>query len=241
VSQQIAKHLARVGGAFKGTELVTVMAGGNEVFLNVAGVQAAAGGGLAAAGAAAAAGWPAATQQAVAAGGAAAVQAAATAAVTAMGTTGAQLADLVKTQIIGKGAKYVVVVNLPDVVQTPALNGADATTKGLVGQMISTFNTQLANGLAGTPALQVNAFAQGQDQIAHPEQYALTNVTTPACSTTSAANPLQGSSVACTTNSTLAGVDVSHYLFADTVHLTPFGYQLLAQYVAIQMAKAGWI
>jgi outer membrane lipase/esterase len=240
VTTQIATHLSTHGGHFSGTELVTVMAGGNDVFMNVNGVSAAAGGGAAAVGAAIAAGWPAATQQQVAAGGAAAVQAAATAAVTAMGQAGAQLAGLVTTQIIANGAKFVVVVNLPDVSQTPSAAAADAQTKALINQMVTTFNTQLSTGLASAPVVYVDAYTQGRDQTAHPAQYSLTNVTTPACDPASAANPLHGSSITCTSASTVAG-DVSGYLYADTVHPTPYGYQLLAQFVAVQMAKAGWL
>jgi len=240
VANQMATHLTKVGGTYSGTELVTVMAGGNDIFMNVNGLAAAAGGGAAAAGAAYAAGWSSSVQAAVAAGGAAAVQAAATAAVTSMGQAGAELAGLVKTQVLAKGAKYVVVVNLPDVSQTPFALASDASTRALVNTMVTTFNTQLSSGLAGTPVVMVDAYTQGRDQTANPSQYSLSNVTTPACSTTSPANPLAGSSIACTSASTIPG-DTSHYLYADSVHPTPYGYQLLAQFVAIQMAKAGWI
>ncbi|AMO23465.1 SGNH/GDSL hydrolase family protein [Ramlibacter solisilvae] len=241
VTQQIAAHLAKTGGSFNGSELVTVMAGGNDTFMNINGVSAAAGGGAAAAGAAVAAGWPTATQQAVAAGGAAAVNAAATAAVTAMGQAGAELAGLVKTQILAKGAKYVVVVNLPDVSQTPFALAADAQTRALVNQMVTTFNSQLAAGLAGTATtvVQVDVYARGRDQTANPSRYGLSNVTTPACSTTSPANPLQGSSLACTTASTIPG-DTSGFLYADSVHPTPLGHQLQNQFVKEQLAAAGW-
>jgi outer membrane lipase/esterase len=237
VTQQIATYLGGHGGHFSGTELVTVLAGGNDIFMNIGAVSAAGAGGAGAVGAAIAAGWDSATQAAVAGGGAAAVQAAATAAVTSMGVAGAQLAGLVKAQIIGNGAKYVVVVNLPDVSQTPSAAGADAQTKGLINQMVTTFNQQLSGGLANSGVVYVDAYTQGQDQTAHPAQYSLTNITTPACSP---AGPLQGSSIACTSASTVA-TDVSGYLYADTVHPTPYGYQLLAQFVAVQMAKAGWL
>lgn len=240
VSQQIAAHLARNNGAFSGTELVTVMAGGNDTFMHLNGVSAAAAGGAGAAGAAIAAGWSTATQQAVAAGGAAAVQAAAQAAVAGMGAAGAELAVLVKTQIVAKGAKRVIVVNLPDVSQTPMALAQSADTRSLIVQMVTTFNSQLASGLAGTPqVIVVDAFARGRDQFANPGAYGIANTTTPACSTTSQANPLQGSSLACTAASTVAP-DVSRYLFADSVHPTPYGYQLLGQYVAAHVANSGW-
>jgi len=50
---------------------------------------------------------------------------------------------------------------------------------------------------------------------------------------------LQGSSLTCTANSTIAG-DTSHYEFADNVHPTPYGYQLLAQFVTKNLLAAGW-
>jgi outer membrane lipase/esterase len=240
IATQMATHLARVNGAYSGTELVTVMGGGNDFFMNFNGVAQAAGGGAGAAGAAITAGWSQTVQAAVAAGGAAAVGAASQAAVAGMGQAGAELAGLVKTQIVAKGAKYVVVVNLPDVSQTPFALALDAQTRSLMQTMVTTFNSQLAAGLNGAPVLLVDSYTQGHDQNANPAQYSLTNITTPACSATSPANPLQGSSIACTSASLIAG-DTSHYEFADTVHPTPYGYQLIAQFVAIQMAKAGWL
>ncbi|MEJ6021033.1 SGNH/GDSL hydrolase family protein [Ramlibacter sp. PS4R-6] len=244
LTAQVANYLSRHNGAFSGTELVTVLAGGNDIFMNVNAVGAAAGGGAGAVGAAIAAGWDASTQGAVAGGGAAAVQAAATAAVTSMGVAGAELAGLVKAQMLAKGAKYVVVVNLPDVTQSPGSMALDAQTRGLIGQMVQTFNAQLSAGLQGTGVVYVDAYTQGQDQIAHPQQYSLANVTTAACSSTSPANPfasVSGRSITCSEASVISG-DVTHYLFADdTGHLTPYGYQLLAQYVAVQIAKAGWL
>jgi phospholipase/lecithinase/hemolysin len=241
VTQQIALHLSRNGGTFKGDELVTVMAGGNDEFMNIGGVAAAAGGGAAAVGAAVAAGWSTTVQNQVAAGGAAAVQAAAPAAVAGMGAAGAELANLVKTQIVGKGAKYVAVVNLPDVSQTPYALTQSAQTQALLNQMVTTFNAQLAAGLNGTAGVVlVDAYTQGRDQNANPSQYSLTNVKDVACNPASPANPFQGSSLGCTANSLVAG-DVSHYAFADSVHPTPYAHQLLAQYVAVQLAKAGWL
>jgi outer membrane lipase/esterase len=240
VTAQMAAHLARIGGAYSGTELVTVMAGGNDVFMNVNGIGAAAGGGATAVGAAIAAGWSTTVQGQVAAGGAAATNAAVAAALAGMAQAGAELAGLVKTQVLAKGAKFVLVVNLPDVSETPFALAVDAQTRGLVNTLTTTFNGQLQAGLAGTPVVLVDAYTQGRDQFANPGSYSLTNVTTPACSTTSPANPLAGSSLGCTAASTVAG-DTSRFLFADTVHPTPYGYQLLAQFAAVQMAKAGWI
>ena len=73
----------------------------------------------------------------------------------------------------------------------------------------------------------------------NPAQYSLSNITTQACSTTSPANPLAGSSITCSAASTIAG-DVSKYLFADSVHLTPYANRLLAEFVLLKMFAAGW-
>ncbi len=240
VATQIGTHLARNGGSFSGRELVTVMAGGNDIFMNLNGIASAAAGGATAVGAAVAAGWGADVQAAVAAGGAAAANAAVNAAVAGMGQAGAELAGLVKTQILAKQARYVVVVNLPDVVQTPFGQSLDAPTRGLLGTLVTTFNGQLQAGLNGTAALYVDAYTQGHDQYANPAKYGLTNISLPACSTTSPANPLAGSSITCSAASTVAA-DTSGYAFADTVHPTALGYQLLGQYVIAQMRAAGWL
>ena len=52
VQVQMTTHLLRSGGSFNGSELVTVMAGANDVFMNLNAVAAAAQGGDAAVGAA---------------------------------------------------------------------------------------------------------------------------------------------------------------------------------------------
>ena len=237
---QMNNHLANAGGTYSGKELITVMAGGNDFFMNFNGVASAAAGGATAVGAAQLAGWSAAEQGAVAAGGAAASTAAASAAVAGMTRAGTELADYIKTLVVAKGAKYVAVVNLADVVQTPFLNPLDPASKAVGNGMIAAFNGGLSTGLAGTPGvILIDAFTQGRDQIANPAQYSLSNTTVPACSSTAAANPLAGSSLTCTAASTIAG-DTSKYLFSDTVHLTPFGYKLLAEFVAFKLVAAGW-
>jgi outer membrane lipase/esterase len=241
VVNQMANHLTNVGGSYSGKELVTVFAGGNDIFLNLNGVSSAAAGGAGAVGAAQFAGWSPAVQSAVAAGGAGAVNAAAQAAVAGMAQAATELVAAVNTQVLAKGARYVVVLNVPDVSTTPFAATLDASTKGLLVNMATAFNSTLSQGLAGKPGiLLVDAYTQGRDQVANPSQYALSNVTTPACSKTSPANPLAGSSLACTASSLIPG-DTSKYLFADDVHLTPYGYSLLAQFVTKNLATAGWL
>ena len=240
VVTQMANHLSAAGGSYSGKELVTIMAGGNDTFLNLNGVSSAAAGGAGAVGAAQFAGWSAGVQASVAAGGAAAAGAAQQAAVAGMAQAATELVALVNTQVLAKGAKYVAVVNLPDVSQTPFAATFDPATRGFVNLMVTTFNSTLAAGLTGkSGVVLIDAYTQGRDQVANPAQYSLSNVTASACSATSPANPLAGSSLTCTAASLIPG-DTSRYLFADGVHTTPYGNQLLAQFVTKNLVTAGW-
>jgi outer membrane lipase/esterase len=206
VLTQIQNHLIASGGAFDGTELVTVLAGGNDVFINLSELQAGA--------------------------------LTPTNAVVAMATAGAELAGYVKALVVGKGATHVVVVNLPDVSQAPFSLGFPGNIQTLINTMVVNFNQQLTSGLSGVPGvLVVDAYTQGRAQTANPTQYGLVNVNTPACDLTKTLLP---SSLFCTSSTLIAG-DVSHYEYADTVHPTPFGYQLLARFVLERMLAQGWL
>lgn len=157
-------------------------------------------------------------------------------AVGGMVTAATTLAGYVKDKMVAKGAKYVVVINLPDVSLTPMAN-KDPTSKPLILAMTTAFNDALTASLAGTPGvIIVDAFHNIQDEVAHPEQYGLSNVKDLACDMAKTNN----SSLFCSAATLVAG-DSSHYLFADDVHPTPYGHKLMAQLVARDLAKAGWL
>ena len=158
--------------------------------------------------------------------------------VQAMGQAGAELAALVNTQIVGKGANNVVVNNLPDFSITPSALAQSASTKALIAAMVDAFNSQLKSGIAANSAkvLHVDLFTISRDEATNPGPYGLTNTTTPACG----ANPLGHTSLVCNTTNIKSG-DVSHYMFADDVHPTPFEHSLIAKYVAEQMIVKGWL
>ena len=295
VSTQIANHLAKAGGKFKGDELVTVMAGGNDIFelmgelsasataaggtalitslvtqlapgtanpqtgaaaISAAAQAAAAKGGdataiiQAAIGAAAQNGNTAAVANAAAIGAKAGADATAAGLayqtahapelVQAMGTAGATLGALIEKQLVGNGAGYVLVNNLPDVSLTPSAKSQSADTQKLILTMVDTFNAQLKAAVASDPkVLYIDLAAISRDQVNNPAPYGITNLTTPACDLSTAKNPL-ASSLACKASNVISG-DVSHYLYADTVHPTPFGYALIARYDLEQMAVKGWL
>jgi phospholipase/lecithinase/hemolysin len=214
VVTQMSNHLNASGGGFKGDELVTVMAGGNDVFIGLATLNAV-----------------------VSAGGDAATASAN--AVAAMGAAGRELADAVRTLVLAKGALRVVVVLLPDVSTSPFASSFDVNSRALLLSMTTNFNDSLVNRLAGTPVLIVDAHTASREQVQHPQQFGLSNATTPACDLGAVKNPF-GSSLVCTPANRIPG-ETGRYLFADQVHPTPYGYQLLAQLVATAMLKKAWL
>lgn len=159
--------------------------------------------------------------------------------VTALTQAGAELATLVKSQVLANGARYVVVNNLPDVAQTPAGRSMPADTQVLMTSMAQAFNAQLSSALsAETGVLLVDVYALTQQAAANPSAFGLTNVTDTACDLTSVKNPL-GSSLVCNGTNLKAG-DVSRYAYADDVHPTPYFYAQLATKVEEKMVLQGW-
>lgn len=296
VATQVQMHLAKTGGKFSGTELVTIMAGGNDVLMQLGAVSAAgttagqqafpgllisglvalttnpatalpvirgavasnAAGGqsaiiTAAVGAAvsqganldaarAAAAKAGTDAQAEGAKAAAAYAAAnAQTLVAELAKAGAEKAAIVKSQIVAKGAKYVIVNNLPDVANTPS-GRAQPALQPLIDTMVNAFNTQLKAGLGTDPAiLYVDLYSISRDQMTNPktkEIYGLSNVTTPACDL---ANPaVKETSLLCTTRTLVAG-DTAHFMYADSIHPTPYEYWLIARYILKDMAVKGWL
>ena len=161
-------------------------------------------------------------------------------AVAAMATAGTELAELVKNQIVAKGANFVTVNNLPDIATTPSGRAQDPAIQALIMTMTTAFNDALSSGLAGqSKVLLVDVFAVSHDEAINPGAYGLTNVSEPACDLSLPENPL-ASSLVCNAGNLKPG-DVSHYAFADEVHPTPFNNLLLARYVSEKMVARGWL
>jgi outer membrane lipase/esterase len=250
---QVADHLARPAnaGAFNPKALVTVMAGGNDVFMQGGAAQAI--GTASFSGAAQLAGWTGAQLLALntaATGSNPAVDvplAIQSIVGQNMAKAGTELAALIKTEIVGKGAKYVLVVNLPNVGATPNGVAGGAQAAQLSTGMAQAFNQALAAGLAGTPGVVIaDAFTTSTDQFNNPSAYGLSNVRDRACkfvtgnATNTSGNILRGASLTCNPTNVIDG-DISRYGFADDVHPTPYGHQLLAQFTAKVLAAAGWL
>lgn len=242
---QVADHLGRNAGAFNPKALVTVFAGGNDVFMQSGVATAAAGINPVVAStitaftaAANLAGWSAAEQGAVLTGGG--QTAVVNALLANMAKAGTEQANLVKSQILAKGAKYVFVVNLPNVGATPSGFASGAQAAALATSMAQAFNQALSAGLTGTAGVVIaDAFTTSTDQYNNASAYGLTNMTARSCKT-DASNILGGTSLVCNPTNVIAG-DISRYGFADDVHPSAYGHQLLAQYAAKVLAAAGWL
>ncbi len=172
-----------------------------------------------------------------AAAGAAYAAAQAPVLVTAMGTAGAELAGIVKAQIVAKGANYVVVNNLPDLGGSPAGKAQDANTQALINTMVSTFNAQLLAGITGDAKIvYVDLWSTSHDQVINPAIYGLSNTSTPACGP----NALGTTALVCNGTNLIKG-DVSHFMFADDTMPTPYENTLIAKFVAKEMIVKGWL
>ena len=236
LNEQFNRHLTKAGGAYAGRELVTVNAGGNDLFMQLNGLGNAAAGGAAAAAAGTIAGWSQSAIATVTTGGSAASNAAATAAVTAMGQAGTELAGYIKTLVLAKGARYVLVRTLGDVNLTPYGLTLGAGTRGLITSMTQAFDGQLKAGLDGTPGVIIlDDYALNTDIAANPGKYGFTNVTMQNCGP----NAFGGASLVCNTDNLIAG-DTSHYAFSDSVHPTPYSHQKEAESALALLDAAGW-
>jgi phospholipase/lecithinase/hemolysin len=227
-TDQVARYLAASGGSFAADDLVIVAPAGNDLFINLAAVNAAV---------QAAAAAPGATPESIAA----ATTAAGTAAVQAMALAGAELSLLVSREMLAKGAKRVMVGTYPDFSNTPFGLSQSAQTRGLMTLMSTTFNEFLItvkNAEGGERVLFLDGFGEWGRWAAAPADYGLTNVTSPACATLPGFTAPY--SLFCSV-ATLAVADASTYAFADSVHPTPKGHRLLADLARSTMEKAGWL
>jgi outer membrane lipase/esterase len=141
-----------------------------------------------------------------------------------------------------------------DATKAAAGAAARAQSEALFKSWVEAFNARLASKFAGeSRVLVIDFYSSFNDQIANPAQYGLTNVKTPACPTTgTGADGLPTyNAAACTADSLSAttppagAVGGSNwwktYAFSDGFHPTIYGYQLLGQLVAKELAVKGWL
>ena len=241
VVTQIANHLARFG-SFKASDLIFVYAGSNDVFTQfgtfaatAAQIQAQAGAGTISA--------DEANRQ---------LFLAQTAALAAMKQAAQELATDIRTQILANGGKYVAVMTLSDIADTPFGNSLPADARSVLTSLSQNFNVWLRDGLAGQPVQIIDTFALYKTAYANPAQFGIVNNTGVACDpakiqAVTGGQVTDGSSLFCNAtpgapyNTITAGADVNTWQFADSVHPTTVGHKIIADAFAAQLHAFGWI
>jgi phospholipase/lecithinase/hemolysin len=238
VVQQIANHLARFA-SFKDSDLIFVSAGNNDVFTQFGAFAA-----------------QAAQIQADPTLGADQMNlqlfAAQQAAEGAIKQAAQELASDIRTQILAKGGKYVAVMTLSDIAQTPFGQSLPATAQPVLTDLSEVFNLWLRDGLAGQPVQIIDTFALFQGLAANAAALGFVNTTTPACdaakiSAITGGAVADGSSLFCNAtpgapyNGLAAGADVNTWFFADSVHPTTGAHKAIGDAFLAQLQAFGWI
>ncbi|XVJ68552.1 MAG: lipase [Rhizobacter sp.] len=241
VKTQIANHLARFGN-FKGTELVLVLAGANDVLtqFSVFAAKATQNGIDVAAG------------RLTQAQADAANQANAFAAQGEVKKAAQELAGYVRTDILGKGAKYVAVVTVPDLAATPFGASVPASARPQLTAMVDVLNLWLKDGLNGQPVGIIDANGIFKNITANPANFGITNITSRACDVAkiqaiTAGAVTDGSSLFCNStagapfNGLATGASATTWFFADGVHPTTGGHKVFTDEAVKVLRALGWI
>jgi outer membrane lipase/esterase len=242
VKTQIANHLTAHPAGFTANDLIFVFAGHNDLLVQLTTFAT-----------------TAAQIQAQAASGAitadqanALLFQAQTVAQAAMKQAAQELAGYVRTEIVAKGGTYVVVMSMVDFTITPRFSSVDDATKVVIKGLGDVFNLWLREGLTGQPVRWIDTNATLYSWLANPSSVGLTNITTPSCDAAkvgilTGGLITDGTSLFCNGtagapfNTLTAGADITSWLFADTIHPTVKGHQLLSDELVKQLRAAGWI
>ena len=250
VKTQIARHLAKpaVAGKFKDSDLIFVWAGGNEMFVHYEAFAAQV---------VTIVRTPGLSQDQIRG----LILNAQLEAMGKMKAAALELAGYVKSEILGKGGRYVAVINLPDGANSPygtsfATNPQTAPLAPILLPVLSAtmenFNFWLREGLTDQPVMLIDFWALYKDMRASPLKYGFTNVTDPTCNfaiqDAVLGRVLTGArALFCnvTTGTPLdmkpPGADPATWMFADDSHPSAGGHAKIAQEFIKQMRAQGWI
>jgi len=181
-----------------------------------------------------------------------------------------RFADQINTNVLEKGAKQVVLVNMPGITNTPrfqmVLNGIAAAAGGgttgtaargqaeaLFKGWVTAFNGELTKRFgANNAVLIIDLQSRFDDQVANPATYGLTNVTATACPATGVGSdglPTYSfptcTAAALTAQTPPAGATGGgnwwrNYLFSDGFHPTPYGHALAATQIRTALFNRSW-
>jgi phospholipase/lecithinase/hemolysin len=178
--------------------------------------------------------------------------------------------DQIKTHALDKGARYVVVVNVPAVTSTPrfravlagiaAANGGGATgaaaaagAETLFKNWAVAFNNELSTRFNGNASvLLIDLYGSLNDFVARPAVYGLTNVVNTACPATGVGGDGLPSYdfPTCTATALSAAAPPAGatggagwwrtYLFSDGFHPTPYVHSMTANQIRSALFNRSW-
>ena len=164
-----------------------------------------------------------------------------------------ELAGYIRTKILANGGKYVAVMTLNDIADTPfGKKIVPASVRPVLTDLSRTFNLWLRDGLSGQPVQLIDTFAMFKETYAHPETFGFTNVTDAACDVekikaVTRGGVTDGSSLFCNDtpdpriNGMTAGADSNTWFFADSVHPTTGGHKAISNAFITQLKSFGWL
>ncbi|WP_284615715.1 SGNH/GDSL hydrolase family protein [Aquabacterium humicola] len=241
VVKQIENHLARFG-SFKDSDLILVYIGSNDVFTQFGGFTAKA----------------TQIQTQAAQGQISADEAkrqlflAQTDAQNGMKKAAGELAGYVRNQILAKGGKYVAVMTLSDIADTPFGKSLPASVQPVLTDLSAIFNLWLRESLSNAPVQIIDTYPILKDSYQNPGKYGFVNNTVPACdgakiSAITGGRVTDGSSLFCNGtpgvpfNGLRAGASIDTWAFADGVHPTTGGHRALSDAFHAQLKAFGWL
>jgi outer membrane lipase/esterase len=121
------------------------------------------------------------------------------------------------------GARHIIVFNMPDVGSTPF--GRSSGQGPQITALSAFFNSTLSTGLDALhiDLIRLNIFSLLNEIVADPAAYGFINASSPACTV---------ASLLCTSATLVTPNAAQTYVFADAVHPTTAGHQVIADYAA---------
>lgn len=174
-----------------------------------------------------------------------------------MQTLAQNLATSMQTELLAKGATRIAVLNIPAIQMTPKFTtvlaqiaqaqgtAASKQAEALLDGWVSAFNATLKTAAGNDSRIAVvDFYTEFKSQISNPAAYNFTNATVAACSKIGT-DELS----ACSADKLAANIPQGEtspdwwksYVFANSFHPTPYGYQQMGQLVSRSLAQAGWL
>lgn len=126
------------------------------------------------------------------------------------------------------GARYIMVINLPDIGQTPGALAAGPAASSALTSLSQLYNASLDAALAGTGvrAIRLDSYRLFNEVLANPAAYGFV-----VGNTAVACLPPGSSSLLCTPANLATPTAASTFMFADSVHPTTAMHRIVSDYI----------